>query len=590
VQTFDRGSVVFDRFTAEFRIGLERRGPVTFTEIAVAPAGFVEAPEEEVVSFLLGMFASRTRPDLMVTVGGPAAAFVRRNRHRLFPQTPTIFAAVEQRFLRGPPLADNETAVPVVIDYAQMVDDFLHLRPGTRHIFVVMGASSLITFWREELDRNFRRFRGRVTFSWSDRLTFNQTVSRAERLPPDSAILFFFLGTDREGGWHSDEQALAAVSQRANAPVFGVHLAWLGMGIVGGRLLSSEGLGATATDVAARILAGAPPSSTRVVARPQGSYVFDARQLRRWDIAETRLPPGSEIRFRPPSVWREYRREAVGVLTVVTVQSVFIAALLYQRRARRRAEVESRRTLSLAADASRRLTMSALAGSIAHDLSQPLSAIEFNAHAAELILSSRPTPDQLTGILADIREANVRASEIVDRHRTMLRTHQVQMEPVDVRAVVRDSVALVAHDTRARDAEVDVDLPPVPCIIAGDRVLLQQVLVNLLMNGLDAMSDVPAGRRRMRVTSDLETDSVHIIVRDSGTGLPAQLNREVFEPFRTTKKHGIGIGLTIAQTIVHAHHGAMDAQNNPDGGATFRVRLPRSACAPCASNASGVTA
>jgi two-component system sensor kinase FixL len=233
--------------------------------------------------------------------------------------------------------------------------------------------------------------------------------------------------------------------------------------------------------------------------------------------------------------------------------------------------------------------MSALAGSMAHDLSQPLSAIEFNAHAAELILSTQPTPDALAGILADIREANARASEIVGRHRTMLKTHQVQMEPVDVRAVVKDSVALVAHDTRARGVAVDVDLSPVPCVIAGDRVLLQQVLVNLLMNGLDAMLDVPPGRRRMRVASDVGPDTVDITVRDSGPGLPAQLNGEVFEPFRTTKKHGIGIGLTIARTIVHAHHGAMDAHSNPDGGATFRIRLPRRATAPTRSGANGVT-
>jgi signal transduction histidine kinase len=579
LKTFDRGSVVFDRFTTDFRRELERRAAarVTFTEFAIAPAGIVEAPEEQIVSFLVGMFASRSSPDLVVTVGGPAATFVRRNRNRLFLQTPTMFAAVEQRFLAGQPLSDSETTVPVAIDYPLLVDDVLRLLPGTTHVFVVMGSNPLSRFWRAELERNFRQFDGRVTFSWSDGLTFEQMISRAEQLPPRSAILYMFFGTDVEGRWRSDEQALAALSQRANAPVFGVHEALLGMGIVGGRLLSIPELGETAGDVAARILAGESPESTRVAPQRQGHGLYDSRQLRRWNIPESRLPPGSEIRLRPPSVWQEYRREVLGVLGLVTLQSLLIVGLLYQRHARRKAEVESRRNLSLAADASRRLTMSALTGSIAHDLSQPLSSIELNAHAGQmLVTSNRATVDGLQAIFSDIREANVRASEIVDRHRSMLEKHQLETRPLDIHVVVRESMALVAHDTRARHVEARVDLPPMPCVVAGDRVLLQQVLVNLLINAMDAMADVPTDRRRLRVASEVGPATVRILVRDSGPGLPEPLDGEIFEPFRTTKAHGIGIGLTIARNIVDAHRGTLDARNNPDAGATFRMTLPRS--------------
>jgi C4-dicarboxylate-specific signal transduction histidine kinase len=310
-----------------------------------------------------------------------------------------------------------------------------------------------------------------------------------------------------------------------------------------------------------------------------GPAVFDARQLRRWNIPDSQLPSGSEVRFRGPSLWRDYRPQVLGVSAAVLVQALLILGLVYQRRARRQAEVASRRHLSLAADANRRMTMSALTGSIAHELSQPLNSILHNAQAGEMMVASnRVTPEALGEILADIRTADVRATEIIERHRTMLRSRRIEPKPVDVHAVVRESVTLVAHDTRERLIDVDVDLPPAPCIVIGDHVLLQQVMVNLMMNAMDAMAETPAGRRLMTVRSDGGTeDRVAVSVRDAGSGLPGPLDGHLFEPFVTTKAHGIGIGLAIARTIVESHRGSIDARNNPEGGATFSVTLPCSA-------------
>ena len=175
--------------------------------------------------------------------------------------------------------------------------------------------------------------------------------------------------------------------------------------------------------------------------------MFDWRELQRWGIPESRLPPGSVVRYRAPSLWSAYRGTVLSAVGVLAVQSLLIVGLLYQRRARQRAEVDSRRNLALAADANRRVTMSALTGSIAHELSQPLSAILHNAQAGEmLVTSNRATPEVLREILSDIRTADVRASQIIERHRTMLRNRQLDTKPIDIHAVVRESVALVAHD------------------------------------------------------------------------------------------------------------------------------------------------
>jgi C4-dicarboxylate-specific signal transduction histidine kinase len=252
-----------------------------------------------------------------------------------------------------------------------------------------------------------------------------------------------------------------------------------------------------------------------------------------------------------------------------------IVGLLYQRRARQRAEVDSRRNLALAADASRRATMSALSGSIAHELSQPLNSILHNARAGEmLVTNNRARPDVLRGILSDIQSADIRATQILERHRSMLRSHHVDQQWIDMRLVVQETLALLSHHTNAKQIATDVDLPADACIVAGDQVLLQQVLVNLVMNAIEAMADTPPNRRRLTVQCRALDHSAVVSVRDAGTGLPANVNGQLFEPFITTKTTGMGIGLTIARSIADAHRGSLDACNNLDGGATFTLTLP----------------
>ena len=265
---------------------------------------------------------------------------------------------------------------------------------------------------------------------------------------------------------------------------------------------------------------------------------------------------------------------------VLASQSLLIVWLLYQRRARQRAERDSRRSLALAADASRRQTMSALTSSMGHELGQPLGSIMHNALALQMMVTAnRATSDTIGEILSDIQAQAVHATEVIDRHRAMLKGRRLDKQPVDLRAVIAETMALVAHDMAARQVSAAVHQPSGPCVVDGDHVLLQQVLLNLVMNAMDAMAGMPAGRRQLTVSSDVRTADVDVSVRDTGPGVPADLLGTLFTPFVTTKSHGLGIGLTIARSIVDAHGGTIVARNNPEGGATFTVTLRRSALA-----------
>ena len=193
-----------------------------------------------------------------------------------------------------------------------------------------------------------------------------------------------------------------------------------------------------------------------------------------------------------------------------------------------------------------------------------------------MVTANRATSDTIGEILSDIQTQGVRATQIIDRHRTMLRGRQLDTKPIDLHVVIHESLALVAHEMGTRQIQTTVNLSSRPCIITGDEVLLQQVLVNLFVNAMDAMAETPPARRRVTISTDVRPADVAVSVRDAGTGLPAQINGTLFTPFVTTKAHGLGIGLTITQTIVDAHRGTLAARNNPEGGATFTVTLRRS--------------
>ena len=159
----------------------------------------------------------------------------------------------------------------------------------------------------------------------------------------------------------------------------------------------------------------------------------------------------------------------------------------------------------------------------------------------------------------------------------MLKSRQLDRKPIDLHAVIDETLALVAHDLSARQVEATVDRPSNPCVIDGDQVLLQQVFVNLVMNAVDAMAETPPVRRHVTISCDVRDTDVDVSVRDTGPGLPAHILGTLFTPFVTTKANGLGIGLAIVRSIVAAHGGTIVARNNPEGGATFTVTLRRSA-------------
>jgi C4-dicarboxylate-specific signal transduction histidine kinase len=216
-----------------------------------------------------------------------------------------------------------------------------------------------------------------------------------------------------------------------------------------------------------------------------------------------------------------------------------------------------------------------LATALAHELGQPLGAILTNAQAVRRLLT-RESPDmrEVKESINDIIADDQRAGEVIQRMRALLRKEEASRDAVDLNEIVRTVLRLVASDASLRQASVDHDLAPSMPPVIGDSVQLKQVVLNLVINGLDAVADRPAGDRSVAVSTSISNGHVCLSVRDNGPGLREPDLARVFEPFYTTKAHGLGMGLPICRTIVEAHGGEIEAENGPDGGAAFRCNFP----------------
>ena len=297
--------------------------------------------------------------------------------------------------------------------------------------------------------------------------------------------------------------------------------------------------------------------------------------MQRWNVSESSLPKGSEILLREPAFFERYRWQSMAIFAAMLIQAGLIVFLLHERHLRRDAEVESRNRMSELAHVNRQTLAGELSSSIAHELNQPLGSILANAETAEQILKSEsPDMEEVREIIADIKRDDQRAGEVIRRLRGYLTRTPFATKYVDLNQIMGEAFKFLSAQASARNIALYLQTAPGELRINGDPVQLQQVVLNLVVNSMDAMVAMPYGRTVIGRTELNGGSSVEISISDSGPGIPPDKLSQVFDPFFTTKDQGMGIGLSIARTIILAHKGRIWAENQTGGGAALHFTLP----------------
>jgi signal transduction histidine kinase len=296
-----------------------------------------------------------------------------------------------------------------------------------------------------------------------------------------------------------------------------------------------------------------------------------------WSIC---VASAEEDVFNDLTSFRNNLAIAIGLLFIVGLVLSTLGArtwlIVREQEKNAQAEMEIARQRTQLTHLSRVSMLGELSGSIAHEIGQPLTASLSNAHAAQLLLAqTEPDLGEVREILTDIVANNQRAVEVIHRLRQLLKRGEVQFQPIDANETVEDVLKLLRSEFIDRGVTVHSGLALSLPILQGDRVALQQVLINLIRNACDAMADMPSDARSLMIRTGLDgEDKVLISVCDAGPGIEEGKLEQVFEPFFTSKVNGMGLGLSVCRTVINAHGGKLWAEHNSGRGATFYLLLP----------------
>jgi signal transduction histidine kinase len=537
--------------------------------------------EQDMIKFLQRKYDGE-KFDLIFALGSGSLEFLLKHQDEIFSNTPKIFVHTTNRQLDGLDLSQNVTGVQGRIELKPALDLALSLQPGTRRVVVVTGNSTQDKLWERVARDEFEGDEDKLEFNYLTNVTIEELRKKLASQSPNTIVLFLNFLLDAEGHAYSTPEAISLVAPSSSAPIYVSIQSAFKPGVVGGRLISYETLGKAGAEMGLRVLAGEKPNNIALQTLPNVA-MFDWRELRRWDIDPSRLPAGSIIVNREFSVWELYKWRIIGLLAFCVLQALLIAILLVERRKRQRAIIERERageelqkTRNDLAHVARLTAMGEMAASIAHEVNQPLAAIATYGDACVLLLSGEsPNVKKSLEAIDHIIKDSIRASEVVKRIRTLVKKTSHEMTPQDLNQIIMEMVAVTEADVLSKSIQLELNLAQDLPSVLGDGVELQQVVLNLIVNGIEAMNEVTDRARELTITSSMNGGGQVVVgVQDSGVGLNSEQQKRIFDPFVTTKPNGLGLGLSITRTILEGHGGRLWAEPNQGPGAKFQFTLP----------------
>ncbi|HSD47280.1 MAG TPA: ATP-binding protein [Pyrinomonadaceae bacterium] len=533
--------------------------------------------------YLKAKYANRTA-DVVIASADAPLKFLLEYRTDIFANSPIVFVANDPPPPEALAAGAGMTGIHYKNAYHETVDLALRLHPGTKQVFVVSGTPQQDRRFEKMAQEELGDFHKDEITYFTD-LPLPELIAKTSSLPPNSVIIYVWQQSLNEPGKLLESyEVLNRIAAASSAPIYGFGTVNLGSGIVGGYLQGPEMSGAKAGELVERILSG---TSAREIPVEDSQKVpmFDWRELQRWGVAESSLPPASVVRFKEFTFWELYKWRIVGVIVLVILQTLFIAVLLVERRRRRRArealdqlnaELETRIEARTAALNAKSRELESFAYSVAHDLKAPLRGID--GYSRLLLEDYSQMLDQAgQSFLQTIQDSTDEMSQLIDDllAYSRLERRELKAARVEVAPIVNSLVEEKKREQMERPVDFVIDVNG--ATVLADASGLAQAMRNYLDNAIKFTRNVP--EPCIEVGSKENAETCLLWVRDNGIGFDMKYHDRIFDIFQRLNVAddypGTGIGLAIVRKAMERMGGRAWAISEPGHGATFYLEIPK---------------
>jgi signal transduction histidine kinase len=453
------------------------------------------------------------------------------------------------------------------------------LFPDYKNVYVIGGTSNVDSFFMSFVRKSKAEFEPVYNFKLISGITMDSTIRLTKKIPSNSIIIIPSYLTDAKNMTFSTPEALKIISNSAVAPVFTLTDVFSKKeGGIGGYVFSYTFYGKEAGRIASEMLSGKLPKDITVDENSLYQYIFDWQQLKRWKIQDSKAIPADSIFYNKDyDFFAEYKLYIIAILLFLILETVLIL-YLFRLNKRQKAIVkqmaEAETLYRVIAREQRLMTMVQLTASLSHELSQPLTAILYNTQTLlEYHKSGLAEPGEVEELLLKILKDDKRAGGLISSVRSLMKLEVRDKEKVDINAIIQDTISLFDPEAIQKHIKVISNHAKNSVFVWGDKIQLQQVLLNLLYNAAHAIENIDAENRVIEIDQRPDKGSVTVSVRDTGEGIEEEAKESLFNPFVTSRKTGLGIGLAVSRTIIVNHEGEIWASNISGGGAEFSFRL-----------------
>jgi signal transduction histidine kinase len=475
--------------------------------------------------------------------------------------------------------SENITKVILKLRFAETIQKACDLFPSYRNIFIISGCAPTDKYFASLVRGESGSLEKKYNLAFITDLSLDSTLKFVSKIPENSIVIVPTYLSDKNGIQFSTPEIIGLLSTYSNSPIFPVFDSFVKReGGVGGYIFSFSLLGKETSRIAKEILRGIPME--KIVFNYAGLYenIFDWRVLKKWGLLKSKaLPPDSIYYYKESNFISEYKWYILAGMVFLLVETfliVYLFKLNVRQKAIVRQKIEAENLYRIIVREERLMMMVELTASLSHELSQPLTAILYNAQACVRFLKmEKPDSDQIEEILLKIIKDDKRAGSLISSVRSLMKLEMRDKELVNLNSVIQDSLVIFKSEALNKNIRI-INHPPDRTVnVFGDKIQLEQVLLNFLYNAGHAIENCDIDKRTIEIFQHIDKDSVRVSVKDSGKGIEGEILEKLFKPFVTTREKGFGIGLAVSRSIIENHNGEIWAENIPDGGAEFSFRL-----------------